>query len=94
LFLHNDLTPCWRAAVAWALGRIGDRRAVPVLMAVVANLDNAPDTRHTAAEALGRLADPADADALHALADGYPEESTRRALVQALTRSRHMTGAE
>ena len=27
LFLHNDLTPCWRAAVAWALGRIGDRRA-------------------------------------------------------------------
>jgi HEAT repeat protein len=92
LFLHNDLTPCWRAAVAWALGRIGDRRAVPVLMSIVGNLDNAPDTRHTAAEALGRLAGPADADALGALADGYPEESTRRALVQAHTRSQNVTG--
>jgi len=88
LFLHNDLTPCWRAAVAWALGRIGDRRAVPVLLAVVGNLQNAPDTRHTAAEALARIADPASAGAIAALADGYPEESTRRALVEAWTRCR------
>ncbi len=88
LFLHNDLTPCWRAAVAWALGRIGDRRAVPVLLAVVGNLQNAPDTRHTAAEALARIADPASADAIAALADGYPEESTRRALVEARARCR------
>jgi len=92
LFLHNDLTPCWRAAVAWALGRIGDRQAVPILMATVGNLDNAPDTRHTAAEALGRLADPSDADALAALAEGYPEESTRRALIQALARCRQAIG--
>jgi HEAT repeat protein len=92
LFLHNDLTPCWRAAVAWALGRIGDRRAVPVLMSIAGNLDNAPDTRHAAAEAMGRLAGPADADALKALADGYPEESTRRALVQAHTRCQNVTG--
>jgi hypothetical protein len=88
LFLHNDLTPCWRAAVAWALGRIGDRRAVPVLLAVAGNLKNAPDTRHTAAEALARIADPASADAIGTLADGYPEESTRRALVEAWTRCR------
>ena len=74
------------------LGRIGDRRAVPVLMSIVGNLDNAPDTRHAAAEALGCLADPADADALIALADGYPEESTRRALVQASARCRQVTG--
>ncbi len=88
LFLHNDLTPCWRAAVAWALGRIGDRRAVPVLLAVAGNLQNATDTRHTAAEALARIADPASADAIGELADGYPEESTRRALVEAWTRCR------
>jgi hypothetical protein len=41
---------------------------------------------------LGRLASPADADALGALADGYPEESTRRTLVQAHTRSQNVTG--
>lgn len=86
LFLHNDLTPCWRAAVAWALGQIGDRRAVPPLMAVVGDLTNSPDTRHTAAEALGRIGDPAGADGILALAEGYPEESTRRALLESAAR--------
>lgn len=88
LFLHNDLTPCWRAAVAWALGRTGDARAVPVLLATIGDLQNATDTRHTAAEALGRIAAPSSAEAIRALADGYPEESTRRALVAAWTRCR------
>lgn len=83
LFLHNDLTPCWRAAVAWALGRLGDPRAVPVLVGIVRDFDNAPDTRHAAAEALGRLADPATREALRMLASGYPEISTRRALLEA-----------
>lgn len=92
LFLHNDLTPCWRAGVAWALGRIGDRRAVPVLLAIVGDLSNSPDTRHTAAAALGRLADASVADALGALAEGYPEESTRRALVQARARCQQVSG--
>ncbi len=83
LFLHNDLTPCWRAAGAWALGRIGDRRAVPALLAVVDDLKNAPDTRHAAAEALGHIADPTSLEAIRKLAADYPEESTRRALVRA-----------
>ena len=87
LFLHNDLTPCWRAACAWALGRIGDRRAVPALLKVVGNLDNAPDTRHAAAEALGRIADPASAPALLRLAESYPEVSTRQALLRACARA-------
>jgi HEAT repeat protein len=83
LFLHNDLTPCWRAGCAWALGRIGDRRAVPVLLKTVENLDNAPDTRHAAAEALGRLADRSSLEPMRKLAAGYPEVSTRKALLQA-----------
>ena len=83
LFLHNDLTPCWRAAAAWALGRIGDRRAVPVLLDVVGNMENATDTRYSAAEALGRIADPTSREQIEQLAADYPEISTRRALQQA-----------
>ncbi len=80
LFLHNDLTPCWRAAAAWALGRIGDRRAAPVLLKVVEDLDHATDVRHAAAVALGRIADPSSAEAVRRLAADYPEVSTRKAL--------------
>jgi len=83
MFLHNDLTPCWRAASAWALGRIGDRRAVPVLLKTVANLQNAPDTRHAAAEALGLLIDAGTVGQVCKLAADYPEVSTRRALLRA-----------
>jgi len=80
LFLHNDLTPCWRAAAAWALGRVGDRRAAPALLRVAGDLENAPDVRHAAAVALGWIADPASADAVRRLAADYPEVSTRKAL--------------
>ena len=83
LFLHNDLTPCWRAAAAWALGRIGDARAVSALLNVVGDLGNATDTRHAAAVALGRIADPSSCEALRKLAADYPEVSTRLALAEA-----------
>ena len=82
LFLHNDLTPCWRAEVAWALGRIGDARAQPVLLKTIANLENAIDTRYAAAIAAGLLADTAGLDELHRLARDYPEISVRRALLK------------
>jgi len=84
IFLHNELTPCWRAAVAWALGRIGDRRAVPVLLEIVADLDNATDTRHAAAEALGQIGDPKSLAAIRSLAKNYPEVSTRLTLLRVL----------
>ena len=83
LFLHNDLTPCYRAAAAWALGRIGDKRAATVLLKVLGDLDNAPDTRYASAEALGRIADPATLAATRRLADDYPDFATRRALLEA-----------
>jgi len=82
LFLHNDLTPCWRAAAAWALGRIGNNRVVPVLLQVVSDLNNAPDTRHAAAEALEHLAGPGNAEAISALARHYPETATRTVLLR------------
>jgi HEAT repeat protein len=44
---------------------------------------NSTDTRHSAAVALGKIADPQSAEALAELAADYPEESTRRVLVQA-----------
>jgi HEAT repeat protein len=81
--LQMEATPCWRAAAAWALGRIGDRRAVPTLMEVVSNLDNAVDTRYAAAEALGRIDDPDSIPAIRQLAADYPEVSTRRKLLEA-----------
>ena len=81
LFLHNDLTPCWRAEVAWALGRIGGAGALPVLLKTIANLDNATDTRYAAAIAAGQLADAAGLIELHRLAQDYPEISVRRALL-------------
>ena len=86
LFIHNDLTPCWRAAAAWALGRIGDKRAVPTLLKVVGNLDNAPDTRHAAASALSALADNTHLETIRKLAATYPEVSTRRVLLKVLAR--------
>jgi HEAT repeat protein len=81
--LQLEATPCWRAAAAWALGRIGDRQAVATLLQVVANLDNAIDTRYAAAEALGRIADPDSVPAIRQLAADYPEVSTRRMLLEA-----------
>lgn len=83
LFLHNGLTPCWRAAVAWALGEIGDSQAAPVLLNIVRDLDNATDTRHAAAVALGRIANDELRVTIGEIAADYPEQSTRLALLKA-----------
>jgi HEAT repeat protein len=82
-FLQLEYTPCWRAAAAWAMGRIGDRRAVPKLLEVVGDMNNATDTRHAAAEALGAIGDPESLPAIRELAAEYPEVSTRRELLKA-----------
>ena len=82
LFLHNDLTPCWRAAAAWALGRIGDARAVPALLKTAGDFSNATDTRHAAAEALKRIGPVTASDSLAKLVADYPEVSTRKALLK------------
>lgn len=82
MFLQKDFTPCYRAAAAWALGQIGDRRAGPTLLAVIGDLTNATDTRFAAAESLARLNDPAHVEAVRTLASTYPEVSVRKALLR------------
>lgn len=84
--LHLDYTPCWRAAAAWALGEIGDRRVRPDLLRAVRNLENATDVRHAAAKALEKIADPSDLAELSKLATDYPEVSVRKALLAACAR--------
>lgn len=82
MFLQKDFTPCYRAAAAWALGQIGDRRASPALLTVIGDLSNATDTRFAAAESLLRLNDPAQAEAVQALTTNYPEVSVRKVLLR------------
>jgi HEAT repeat protein len=81
-FLQLEYTPCWRVTAAWALGRIGDRRAMPTLLAVVGNLDNAVDVRHAAATSLLKMTDRSDGKALKKLAEEYPDYSVRRVLLR------------
>jgi len=83
VFVHHAMAPCYRAAAADALGRIGDKRAGPALLATVRNFENAMDVRHAAARALAMLADPALLGEMQKLARTYPEVVTGRALAQA-----------
>jgi HEAT repeat protein len=75
--------------VAWALGKTGAPQAAPVLLKIVRDLDNAPDTRHAAAVALGACADAATREAIRELAAGYPERATRMALLEASCQGEH-----
>ncbi len=81
--LQMEATPSWRAAAAYGLGRIGDRRAVPALLEAAGCMENAVDTRYAAAEALVKIADPDSIPAIERLAADHPEVSTRRKLLEA-----------
>ena len=86
LFLENDLTPCWRAASAWALGETGNAGCVPSLLEVVSNMDNSLDTRFSATNALHNLAHLRDVTGLQNLANDCPTVSVRRELQRVIHR--------
>jgi len=86
LFLHNDLTPCWRASAAHALGEIGDTRAIPSLVKTATDPSNALDTRHAAATALGLLGDSSLLASLYEQLDRCEETSMRQAISLAIQR--------
>jgi len=84
--LYKAMKPFHRAAAAHALGEIGDARAVPGLIKLVIDFDNAPSVRRRAAEALGKIGDTASLPRLRKIADDYPELATRRALLESCRR--------
>jgi HEAT repeat protein len=86
-FLQLEYTPCWRVTAAWALGRIGDRRATPTLLDVAGDFRSAVDVRHAAAESLDQLVDPASLDAVRKLARDYPDFSVQRVLLRACAKA-------
>ena len=83
VFIYKTWTPFYRAAAAYALGEIGDARAAPALLKVIAGFDNAIDVRYAAAEALGHLGAAAPVAEMRQAAADCPEVATRRALLRA-----------
>jgi HEAT repeat protein len=79
--LQDEHTPCYRAAAARALGNIRETRASGTLLRVLANLDNAIDTRYASAMALKRIADDANLQAIAKLAIEYPDVSIKKVLL-------------
>ena len=74
---------------AWLKDFIGElqaKKAVPVLLKTVQNLDNASSTREQAAIALGKIADKRCLPELKKIAEEYPELMTRRALLESVVR--------
>ena len=88
VFLHAAMTPLYRAAVADALGRIGDPAAYPTLLRAVTDYTNAMDVRQAAAGALAGAATAAALPELDKIADEYPEVVTQRTLWDSCVRIR------
>jgi len=79
--VYKGWRPFYRPAAAWALGELQAGKAIPALLKVVQDLDNASSTREQAAAALGKVGDRTVLPQLRALAEEYPEIMTRRALL-------------
>ena len=78
--LQEDNTPCYRAAAAHALGRIGEPSAADVLIKALRNMDNALDVRHASAVALKRIAEEKHHETIAKLAASYPDVSVKQVL--------------
>ncbi|KAI0769893.1 ARM repeat-containing protein [Fomes fomentarius] len=60
----EDESALLKHELAYCLGQIKNKRALPVLEAVLANATEDPMVRHEAAEALGAISDPSSKDVL------------------------------
>ncbi|MHC4284416.1 MAG: HEAT repeat domain-containing protein [Planctomycetota bacterium] len=87
------MTPFYRAAAADALGRINNPRATSVLIETLTDFDNSVSVRNAAANALLRLSKYAPTEQLRAIAETYPEVTTRRLLMQVCQQARLSTPA-
>ncbi len=84
--IYKGWRPFHRPAAAWSLGELRAKKAVPVLMKAVQDLDNASSTREQAAVALGKIADKSSLAELKKIGEDYPELMTRRALLEAVAK--------
>ena len=80
--IYKAWRPFHRPAAAWALGELKAKQAVPALLKVVRDLENASSTREQAAVAFGKIGDKSVLAELNNVAVEYPELMTRRALME------------
>ena len=81
--IYKAWRPFHRPAAAWALGELKAPKAA-TLLKVVQDLSNASSTREQAAIALGKTGDRTILPQLKAVAENYPEVTTRRALLESV----------
>ena len=82
--IYKAWRPFYRPAAAWSLGELGSKKAAPALLKAVQDLDNASSTREQAAIALGKIGDKDTLAELEKIAEDYPEQTTRRALLESI----------
>ncbi len=82
--IYKAWRPFYRPSAAWSLGELKAKQAVPALLKIVQDLDNASSTREQAAAALGKIADKSTLEQLKQIAEEYPEVMTRRALLKSI----------
>ncbi|MCF7849293.1 MAG: HEAT repeat domain-containing protein, partial [Kiritimatiellales bacterium] len=82
--IYKGWRPFYRPAAAWSLGELRAKQAVPVLMKVLQDFDNASSTREQAAIALGKIGESDSLAKLKAIGADYPEVITRRAILESV----------
>jgi len=83
---YNAPSPCWREAFTRALGQLGDKRHLPLLVKLLNDDRNVLEVQYSAADSLARLGTPAATRALTEAASSHPFHSIRLRAREALWR--------